>query len=82
MGHDNALWVDMAVDSTSLSVTLWLRKRVKSDQYFLIAACVNGHVMKQELPGTEALALFLQLPDRAPFDRCFPAKVKAAENTK
>jgi len=78
VGHDNALWVDLGVDSSSQTVLLWLRKRVKSDQYFLVASCVGAHVLKKELTRDEAHGLFPELPDRAPYEACFGGKKKAS----
>jgi hypothetical protein len=76
IGHDNARWIDLAVDSRNRNVILWLRKRVKSAQYFLVASCVGAHILKKELTQEEAMALFPSLPDRAPFNVCFPGKGK------
>lgn len=74
IGHDNARWIDLAVDSRGENVILWLRKRVKSDQYFLVASCVGANILKEELTREAAMELFPLLPDRAPFHLCFPGK--------
>jgi hypothetical protein len=79
IGHDNAKWMDVAVDSSNANVLLWLRKRLKGDQYFLVASCVGAHVLKKELSEPEAVQLYLLLPDRAPFDLCFPGKGERAQ---
>ncbi len=80
-GHDRAMWVDLAVDSSNPNVLLWLRKRIKSDQYFLVASCVGAHVLKTELTHSEARDIFSRLPDRAPYDVCFPGVIKKAGTT-
>ncbi len=81
-GYDNALWVDLAVDSSGPHVALWLRQRVKSGQYFLIASCLYGHVMKTEVTKEEAKRLYLALPDRAPSGPGIEARREADEKDK
>lgn len=75
-GYDGALWVDLAVDSSGRNVALWLRKRVDSGQFFLIASCALGNVMKKEVEAEEARRLYTLLPDRGPFDDCWPKDKK------
>jgi hypothetical protein len=82
IGHDNAKYMDLAVDSRNDNVLLWLRKRLKDKQHFLIASCVGAHIMKKELTQDEAMQLYTLLPDRAPFDVCFPGKGEKKEKEK
>jgi len=81
-GHDNAEWVDLAVDSRNANVVLWLRKRVKNRKYFLITACVGGHFLKKEVTEEEARYLYHQLPDRAGYVMSFPESEKSVTKTK
>ena len=74
IGHDKRYYLDLAVDSSSKSGVVWLRRRKDDGKFFLVVSVVCGHVLKQELSLEEAKELYHELPDRLPAEQAFHTK--------
>lgn len=70
-GADNQVYRDLAVDSDSETVMLWLRKKVRDNKYLLVVSTVNAHVMTKEITEEEAKKMYAMMPARAPRKKAF-----------
>lgn len=71
IGADSKLYRDLAVDSDSQNVLLWVRKRIKDGQHLIVVATIHGHVLTKEITEEDAKRLYSALPAKAPRKRAF-----------
>jgi len=79
-GAEGDKWRDIAVDSSSTSALVWVRRRMKDDKYFIVISIIKGHILACQISRAEAKELYAEMPCRAPYDKSFKRTKRKKKN--